>query len=491
MLISRLKDGNAFSWFVALVFGVFIWRMLGQFVGGALDEGIYLEGGRRVAGGERPYQDIFVMAGPVSYWAQAFLTLSLGNELVWQRLSVAMSIVGIVFGMVSIGSRITEKWFSVLAAGVWLSLIWGVPNRFEVNHRWNSMAFLCVAVGLLLSRIGPVVQTAALAGILMALAIGSTASFVMPAAALAFGLAFWKRQCLFSYCAGLLGGLMTLFGILWWLGVSGAWWESLLWVEQNYIQANRYAYGYFPGNVSVRLLPYVIAGSATLPLAAVLCLGAYRKNKDWALILLAAVSVSLVLASYPKWDLHSLFFVSPLGWAISSTLLDQHFSLSRANLYRPFVLATFAYLSFYALSGNSGIVAVSSRLGQIEMPAGNAEAIFKLERAVSPGSKLFVYPYLPWIYAVLDARNPTRYSFLQPGMMTAEDEDRVLADLEKRPPDFVFWQELTDDRVRRIWPSSNPVRHRFTKLETWIKQHYQEGTLVEGANFRGNLWTGP
>ena len=49
-----------------------------------------------------------------------------------------------------------------------------------------------------------------------------------------------------------------------------------------------------------------------------------------------------------------------------------------------------------------------------------------LEQRIPEGENVFVLPYLPVIDYLLKTRNPTSYSWLQPGMMSHEDEAIVL-----------------------------------------------------------------
>jgi len=56
------------------------------------------------------------------------------------------------------------------------------------------------------------------------------------------------------------------------------------------------------------------------------------------------------------------------------------------------------------------------------------------------------------------------------------------------PPQFVFWQNFPDEDVVRLWPSSNPSKHRFTKLENWIRANYDPGVTIPVSNVRGQVW---
>ena len=55
-----------------------------------------------------------------------------------------------------------------------------------------------------------------------------------------------------------------------------------------------------------------------------------------------------------------------------------------------------------------------------------------LEASIQKGEPFFAFPYTPIAYFLTQGANPTRYSFLQPGMMADSDEDQALASLMSR-----------------------------------------------------------
>jgi hypothetical protein len=71
---------------------------------------------------------------------------------------------------------------------------------------------------------------------------------------------------------------------------------------------------------------------------------------------------------------------------------------------------------------------------------------------VHPGASLFVYPYLPIAYFLTQARNPTRYAYLNPGMMTHADEAAVLAQLQADPPEWLLYLRLSREEFLRVFP---------------------------------------
>jgi hypothetical protein len=105
--------------------------------------------------------------------------------------------------------------------------------------------------------------------------------------------------------------------------------------------------------------------------------------------------------------------------------------------------------------------------------------VTKLPQYIQPGESLFVFPYLPIVYFLTGGRNPTRYSYLQPGMMTKEDEEIALAELLANPPRWVLYSDVPKEAYLRIWPNSDPTRLRMPSIEEFIRSRYH---LVEKLN---------
>jgi hypothetical protein len=95
-----------------------------------------------------------------------------------------------------------------------------------------------------------------------------------------------------------------------------------------------------------------------------------------------------------------------------------------------------------------------------------------LEASVQKGEPFFVFPYIPIAYFLTQGANPTRYSFLQPGMMADTDEDQALASLRSAPPDKVLYADVPPESYLRLFPSSDPRRLRMAKIERWLRENY-------------------
>src|SRR5580704_17117620 len=73
----------------AMLFGLailYLYWIAGDVLRIAGDEGIYLEGGRRVALGQQPYRDFFAFTGPLTFWMGGALASWGGLNLAFMRL---------------------------------------------------------------------------------------------------------------------------------------------------------------------------------------------------------------------------------------------------------------------------------------------------------------------------------------------------------------------------------------------------------------------
>src|SRR4030095_12292757 len=92
---------------------------------------------------------------------------------------------------------------------------------------------------------------------------------------------------------------------------------------------------------------------------------------------------------------------------------------------------------------------------------------------VRPGHSLFVFPYFATVYFFTRGINPTRFSYLQPALMTDEDEATALKELQTKPPVWIVYSDVTPEVYLQHWPSSNPKRLRLHLLEQFFKQNYR------------------
>jgi hypothetical protein len=119
------------------------------------------------------------------------------------------------------------------------------------------------------------------------------------------------------------------------------------------------------------------------------------------------------------------------------------------------------------------LVSLETPVGAVRASAVDAPAVRELLSRVQPKQSLFVYPYKPLLYFLTQADNPTRYSYLQAGLMTEEDVRTALSELKARPPAWVLYMDLSQSEFERVFPSGKGFNSHHPEMENWIKANYR------------------
>jgi len=69
--------------------------------------------------------------------------------------------------------------------------------------------------------------------------------------------------------------------------------------------------------------------------------------------------------------------------------------------------------------------------------------------------------------------NPTHFSYLQPELMTLDDEAAALRELQAHPPRWVFYNDAPPEAYLKHWPSSDPSRLRLNSIERFLSSNYR------------------
>ena len=467
---------------------IHIYWIAGDILQIAGDEGIYLQGGRLVALGQQPYRDFVAITGPLTFWIQGALAAAGGMSLAVMRLAPVFDAAFLAWAVYWLTSRYAGAFYSVGTAVAFLAYEARL-RQLNVNHRWDSAA-LAVAAALLAGRAlrpGRSGLSWTASGFLIAAAAFATPSMLVVALPLLF---FSARQNLRSAMGFLAGGTLAT-------GIAAIYLQqthtlapmiqAMLWTSANYAQANRVFYGgilmtgpaglqgagalYFVGWLWT-LIP------AILPLVALAGWGWYLRRKEnqpdsVGIPLLLSVAVALVFSAWPRWTSDALLHTLAVSWFLCALLLYR-LTAPRQRLWFCGValLAAGASLGGQAFSAMDDVPR-DTRVGILRAAGDQSEFLAGLERWIQPGDSLFSYPYFASAYYFLNARNPTRYSFLQPGMMTLEDERRAVDELRAAPPRWVIFEDYPPEVVLSIWPGSDPARIPMLEMTAYLHQHYR------------------
>jgi hypothetical protein len=241
------------------------------------------------------------------------------------------------------------------------------------------------------------------------------------------------------------------------------------------------------------LVVFCLALPAILPLlAAVLwSIVAFRRSESSTnpeILLLALSTAALIASTFPRADVMHLAFVAAVPYALVAAALARLLS-QRAGAILAFTVIPFALLfSLNEFSGSWSARSILTPVGAVRTDANLAPELQKLMSAVHPGETLFVYPYMPMLYFVTQAKNPTRYAFLAPGMMTRAEENSALSALLSHPPEWLMYMQLSREEYLRVFPHATGLNQSFETVEAWMQANYrvQESSGVNIAGYR--LW---
>lgn len=441
----------------------------------SIDEGILFDAAQRIMRGQRLYVDFFSYFGPVSYWLQelAFrcfgLTLAAGRLVVICDFGLQCALLYWLiarFGHPRAAVAVTMLFFLIEASN---------PVLLLAGHRWDSAALSLLAIMFCVE--GWWIA----GGVVMALAAFCTPTIGLIAviSCVAARRNFWR------FAAGMAAMTAAIVAALWAGGILGGFVDRVLWLSHNYSAANVTAYGWISGGwhefmrgaaLPIRALLLLCTElPALLPIAAILgwsiVLLRQRTGHSRTIIYLSACVAGYIVSAYPRPDIGHLTIIAPMGYALFALLILGH--IPSVGKFAFGGILPFALLSAIAAGGSlSGETTLGTPVGNLRVDPQAKISFSRLLATVKPGDGLYVHPYLPLYYFLTQASNPTRYAYLGPGMMDERDEASVLADLEKSPPRWVLYTELSREGFLRVFPSGKDGAFRFERIETWIRTNY-------------------
>jgi hypothetical protein len=480
----------------AAVFAIaflYVYWIAGDVLRTAGDEGIYLEGGRRVALGQQPYRDFLCVTGPLTFWTEGVVGHWTGLSLAWMRLPMVLDAAFLAWAVYWFTSRWANVFYSAGTSLAYLAFQSHI-RKLVVNHRWDSaaLATASIAAALAAERTGRR-GFWLVPGFLVAAAACATPSMWVVAVPLLCWC--WRRGAgaVLEFLGGgaLVAGATGIY--LQWHGCLAPMIQALRWTAANYTGPNRLFYGHVsmasgdPGGAGVGYwVSFVYAAiPAILPVAAVVGWGwrLWRKpdrGEAAEMLPLLAAAAALVFSAWPRWSADTLLDTVALSWCLCALLLYR-VTVAEQRRWLCGVILLASLLSL----GSKSIAALEylpreTRVGTVRAPADEGEFLAALERWVQPGDSLFSFPYEPALYYWLNAHNPTYYSFLQPGMMTVQDELRAVGELEAAPPRWVIFEKWPPAAVLAIWPGSDPALIPMATMNAYLSQHYRPVDNVTG-----------
>jgi hypothetical protein len=473
-------------WQRAAPLGVFIgaallllWIFGNRLILGTNDEGIYLDAAERILHGQKPYVDFFGYMSPGSFWMQALAFRLFGVTLAAGRVLVILYVAlecALIYWLVQ---RFASRAAAIVTTLFFLAFQTADPSMLTAQHRWDSSAFalasiaLCVAAGR-----GRLMAS----GVLIAGAALATPSVAL----VAIATLVWLRKKAGWYLVGIAIAGTSAVIALWINGTLLAFLRQLAWLSRNYSAVNVMPYGSIIGGygtlfegaraweLPVRFcIVLCLALPAVLPIAA-LAGGAViwvRRREAIVPYLLLSV-VALVASTHPRSDVAHLAYVAALPYAVTGILIYRLLPV-RPRAWLALAVAIWAAVFAWQTQLPGNFRPLHTPAGDVRASAEEAPVVEELLSRVRPHQSLFVYPYKPLLYFLTQAQNPTRYPYLQPGLMTSDDARLALSELQASPPEWVLYMDLERTEFERVFPSGKLLDPHFPQLESWIQANYR------------------
>ena len=460
------------------------------------DEGIILDAAQRMLSGKKLYVDFFGYMSPGSYWLQALAFRAFGFSLRAGRLIVIFDFslqCALVFWFLARAGYWTAAWATTA-----LFFCYQASNPVLIlpGHRWDSAALSLLSLAFCVNGAdsGRKLYWAA-AGLSLGFASFCTPSItILIVVTLLACLLPPYRRFLPAYCLFLL---LTAGFLFLEMRVSGEWnpfLAQMRWLAANYSRVNITPYAWVPGGYQafwrslaaapfpLRLL-FVLAAClpALLPVAVFLGWAAawlvQRMQRlapamRFPVLYLAGCLAGYVLSTYPRPDLTHLTIVAPLAYVLTALLICTYASPRLGNAIFLLMLPCALLLTAQSAELAFSDIPLRTPVGTLAIAPEEVGPVRALFEHVRPGQELYVHPYLPLFYFLTQTTNPTRYSYLAPGMMGDADEQSVLADLRRSPPDWLLYLPLQREAYLKVFPSAAHMPVHFDAIERWLKCRY-------------------
>jgi hypothetical protein len=198
----------------------------------------------------------------------------------------------------------------------------------------------------------------------------------------------------------------------------------------------------------------------------------YLRHRIPELAYLALCVVALVASTHPRSDIAHLSYIAALPYVVSG-ILAYRWLAPRPRAWLAALIGVWAAVFVWQGQVRANTRSIQTPVGDVRADAVEAPQITALLAHVHPHQTLFVYPYKPLLYFLTQAQNPTRYSYLAPGMMTTQDADIALSELQAHPPEWVLYMALDRNEFERVFPAAKGFDPHFPGLENWIQKNYR------------------
>lgn len=489
------------------------------------DEGIVLQGAQRILEGQILYRDFFSFYTPGAYYWTALLFRLFGNSILVPRLALLIygaALSGIAY---CLARRICGTWASVFLA--YLTTLITLPFSFYVQHNWESTVLAALAT-LFLVRLTELssVHNWFFAGLLVSLTAlfeQSKGGGLFLGAALGLVLLARRRNLVMtrkSVTAAAIGFALPFVVVFSYFASHHALFamtDDWLWPLRHYSLVNHVPYGFFPLSpgqadrihstawIWRTFIWFSLSPLMLIPALPFLALGfvwfqarllrgpADSVRAHFVLVgsILSGLFIGVLISRRDAGHVIYLLplFILPLGWLIEGRLLRSWLLPKIRPVVVAWVLLSFSMLGlsmfFEPLNGHDRI---NTRRGSLRTDG--IDTVFQyVQSHVTPGSKIFVYPYQPLYYYLTATSNPTTFDYFQTGMHSDEQLAEAIRQLERDQTPAVLFTTSFSEIIHIPWPNTPlNVVGRKDLMADFIARHYRPCASLSSTTNGDWVW---
>src|SRR5580704_10256736 len=137
---------------VFLLTCVWMWWMIDRRFLLTFDEGIFVDGSRRILSGQVPYRDFFILMGPGTFWLQALALRVFGMTLAASRAVMILDLAILAACVFWLVSRQLSVAYAAWTAAALVILETASQGITIPSHRWDSAALSVLAITICASE---------------------------------------------------------------------------------------------------------------------------------------------------------------------------------------------------------------------------------------------------------------------------------------------------------------------------------------------------
>jgi hypothetical protein len=441
------------------------------------DEGLMLQAGARIAGGQWPYRDFWTNYQPGQEVILAGLQLVFGPSLLAWRLVLVATDAAVALLAYRLARRRAPEPY---ALGAWLAVAGALAYPSLPGP--NPPALLIAFAALLAARRRP-----GLAGALAGLACVFRLELGLAAIVGVALEAPWGTRRRAGLAAAAVA-VVTLgpFAVV----APGAMWHDTIgFYSIQSLQRLPFPLAYHgplkPSKLIEFYIPLIlVAGLAVWAVAIVAGDRARIALEDFSPVPLAVVGLAYLLGRTDEFHLVPLAAVLPV-------MLARAAPVTRPAVLRGAVALALALIAVHGVERRAGQLLHPPALAAVPGPAGDgvqtdpadarslALLLAELSRITRPGAPIFVAnPRFdlvqagdPELYVITGHPNPTRYDVMQPGVVTTAPVQReIIASLQRSGTRVVI--RWLDPRADQVEPNGSGRSSGVNLLGRWIAAHY-------------------